>query len=328
MHRSGTSALTRIFSLLGYALPNNVTGSSLGNETGHWESALISQINDYIFEQLGLVWFSWSPIKLERLNTKLKMQIIDDFSDKLGAEFSSSSDFVLKDPRICRTAPLLLKAAHNADISPKIIISVRNPLEVADSLSVRDNISKEQSALIWLRYILDAELASRNYPRVILFYDELLDSTEKTLQHIFETLKITPPTKLTDAQKEIERFLNRKMKHHTYYRDDVVLDSVMRGWVSQAFFALAKLRDIPDDKETLQTLDEIRQSFDEASPIFETVLNQSFAEQQEKINLKTAEAQEAQKTITELNHSFKIKSQEIVEKFQEIVELKETHKYR
>ena len=55
MHRSGTSALTRVLSLLGYALPKNVTGSSEGNETGHWESALIAETNDDIFKELGLV---------------------------------------------------------------------------------------------------------------------------------------------------------------------------------------------------------------------------------------------------------------------------------
>ena len=71
MHRSGTSALTRVLSLIGYALPKYVTGKSDGNVTGHWESALISELNESIFEELGLVWYSWGPFKLERLNTCL-----------------------------------------------------------------------------------------------------------------------------------------------------------------------------------------------------------------------------------------------------------------
>ncbi len=37
MHRSGTSALTRVLSLLGAALPQHILGAGPGNETGHWE---------------------------------------------------------------------------------------------------------------------------------------------------------------------------------------------------------------------------------------------------------------------------------------------------
>ena len=38
MHRSGTSALTRIFSLLGADLPKNLMPPSPANKTGYWES--------------------------------------------------------------------------------------------------------------------------------------------------------------------------------------------------------------------------------------------------------------------------------------------------
>jgi len=300
MHRSGTSALTRIINLMGYELPKYVTGSSEGNKTGHWESALISKINEEIFQKLGLVWFSWTPIKLELLDTKCKLQFIDDFADKIQAEFPKASDFVLKDPRLCRTAPIFLKAIENLGISPKIIIPIRNPLEVADSLATRDNISKEQSALIWLRYILDAELASRKHPRVFTFFDELLESPEKTVDHIIETLNIRPPLKFKAAKKDIDRFINRRLQNHNYYRDDLVLDSAMRGWVNRSFSALVKLRDDPNHSPALSQLDNIRHEFNETAPLFETILNTSFGEQQDKINKKITEVHEAQLAVNEL----------------------------
>lgn len=300
MHRSGTSALTRILSLMGYELPQYVTGGSEGNKTGHWESALISEINDRLFQDLGLVWYSWSAIKLELLDAKSKLQYIDDYADKIQAEFPKATDFVLKDPRLCRTAPIFLKAVQNLGIKPKIIIPVRNPLEVADSLAARDNINKEQASLIWLRYVLDAELASRSLPRVFTFFDELLESSEKTVKHIVQNLNLKPSTKFKEVQKDIDRFINRKLQHHSYYRDDLVLDSAMRGWVRRSFSALVKLRDDPNDKLAMDQLDEIRHEFNETGPLFETILNKSFGEQQQKIDQKTREAQEAKLTVSEL----------------------------
>lgn len=318
MHRSGTSALTRVLSLMGYELPQYVTGKSDGNVTGHWESALISELNDNIFQELGLVWYSWSPFKLELLSTKYKMQIIDDFADKLAAEFPTPKDFVLKDPRLCRTAPIFLKAIKNTNASPKIIIPVRNPLEVADSLAARDNISKEQSALIWLRYILDAEFSSRKYPRVFMFFDELLESPEETLEVIFKTLNISPPTTFKENQKEIERFLNRKIKHHSYQRGDVILDSAMRGWVSRTFSELIKLIENPYNEASLLKLDDIRGDFNEAAPLFERILNSSFGEQQQKINIKTQEAHEANLAIHALTSSLQIKTIESTQKLEQL----------
>ena len=312
MHRSGTSALTRVLSLHGYELPKNVTGQSEGNETGHWESALIEKLNTEIFEKFGLTWFSWSPMRLEELNTKEKIQLIEDFEHKLQAEFPGNKDFVLKDPRLCRTAPLVLKAFNNIQFKPKIIIPLRNPLEVADSLGSRNNISKEQSALIWLRYTLNAEHKSRGYDRVFTFFDEFLKSPKDTLQHIFKTLKISPPTSFKNAEREIDRFLNTSLKHHSYYRDDLILDSAMRGWVSRTFFTLTKLKDNPNDRKVLSELDIIREEFNVATPIFETILNSSFGEQQQKINIKTQQIVEIQNEIKNLSQNLEAKNAKLI----------------
>ena len=329
MHRSGTSALTRVLSLLGYELPKNVTGSSEGNERGHWESALIAEVNDEIFQEQGIVWFSWSLIELERLNSKRKVQIIEDFSDKISIEFPKAVDFVLKDPRACRTASFILKAFNNNNITPKIIIPIRNPLEVADSLNARDNISKEQSAMIWLRYTLDAEFSSRGHSRVFTFFDELLKAPEDTLKHITSTLKIRPPVSLKIAIKDIDRFLNNQLKHHSYYRDDVMFDSAMRGWVSRAYFAFLKLGDNPNAQEAMQELDIVRNEVDSATPLFETILNTSYSEQQKIIKQKISEADKVQQSAwslqQEVNKKCEIYEVLLGEKEELLITLKETN---
>ena len=48
MHRSGTSAFTRVCNLLGGALPQPLVEPAVGNELGHWEPAEVVAMNDRV----------------------------------------------------------------------------------------------------------------------------------------------------------------------------------------------------------------------------------------------------------------------------------------
>ena len=48
MHRSGTSAITRVIGLLGADLPNSLLPPSSSNEAGHWESNELMLIHDQV----------------------------------------------------------------------------------------------------------------------------------------------------------------------------------------------------------------------------------------------------------------------------------------
>src|SRR6185436_14358475 len=50
MHRSGTSALARMLSLLGASLPRNLNPAGPGNEIGHWEPEAAVRLNDQILD--------------------------------------------------------------------------------------------------------------------------------------------------------------------------------------------------------------------------------------------------------------------------------------
>ena len=58
MHRSGTSALTRVFSLLGADLPKNLDYDP-SDKTTHWESSDFIGIHDDILLTAGSRWDDW-----------------------------------------------------------------------------------------------------------------------------------------------------------------------------------------------------------------------------------------------------------------------------
>ena len=53
MHRTGTSALTRVLSLLGAALPRNIYPPGTGNELGHWEPRDVVKLHDEMLNAAG-----------------------------------------------------------------------------------------------------------------------------------------------------------------------------------------------------------------------------------------------------------------------------------
>ena len=52
MHRSGTSALTHVLSLMGAALPQKLLGATLGNPMGHWEPVRLIEAHDALLAEV------------------------------------------------------------------------------------------------------------------------------------------------------------------------------------------------------------------------------------------------------------------------------------
>ena len=61
MHRSGTSALTRVLNILGCDLPKTLTKPKSDNVAGFWESRAITDLNDEILASAGSSWDDWLP---------------------------------------------------------------------------------------------------------------------------------------------------------------------------------------------------------------------------------------------------------------------------
>ncbi|HMK62337.1 MAG TPA: hypothetical protein VK386_01860, partial [Acidimicrobiales bacterium] len=106
MHRSGTSAVTRVLHLLGAAIPSRQDLlTAYDNPDGHWESRTLVACNDQILDAFGRSWDfpPWLAPGWEQSAAASAM--LPDLS----AAFSSVYDgglWVWKDPRTCLTLPL------------------------------------------------------------------------------------------------------------------------------------------------------------------------------------------------------------------------------
>ncbi|HEX3993406.1 MAG TPA: hypothetical protein VHX39_19705, partial [Acetobacteraceae bacterium] len=67
MHRSGTSALTRIINLAGADLPTELLGATSDNPTGHWESEQVHDLHNAFMSDIGGRWDDWRQVSPEWL---------------------------------------------------------------------------------------------------------------------------------------------------------------------------------------------------------------------------------------------------------------------
>jgi hypothetical protein len=261
MHRSGTSALTRVLSLCGLATPRALISPARDNPQGFWESRLIKTLDEDALRELGQSWWTIEPISNESLEQRrfdrhraLAGRILND-------EFRDGVDIVLKDPRLCRLLPLWqpILAERCAHVAYAMIM--RDPLEVAESLRRRNGLDHQYGLLLWTRYVLDAERHSRGHPRTYISFAALLQDWRSTVKRLEEVSRL-PLQRLADAAG-IEAFLSAELRNHVVQKDDVAgalplvgkVHSVLAGWAAGN----------AEMKKDYRTLDSVVSQLDEFS---------------------------------------------------------------
>jgi hypothetical protein len=289
MHRGGTSALTRVLSLLGAALPKNLTAPEPSNPTGHWEPWDIVSIHDDLLPTAGSRWDDWRAFNPDWAQSR----IAEDFRKKLLAglqnDFNGSSLFVVKDPRICRFVPLWLDLLDRFGAEARVVILLRNPLEVAASLKRRDNFPPAKSYLLWLRHVIDAEKATRHLPRGIVTYNDLLNDWRGVVRTISAKTGVHWPRRSDHSELEIDRFLADELRHHVADDAQLTARADIADWVKETYHLLQNMANKHATRDQFKRLDRVHSEFEKACATFGLVL---VAEaEQSAAQLQSAETQ-------------------------------------
>ena len=172
MHRSGTSAATRVISLLGVPLcrPADLVGTHRGNEWGHWESAPLVAENERLLSSLASTW--WCPPQ----STSEVAAMTGDAARVAAARAVFIRSFpdpqwVWKDPRISLLFPFWRRALPRP---PVVILACRSPAAVAASILRRDQVSLQFGLALWERYLSLSLAGAQGLPMLVTTYDDLI----------------------------------------------------------------------------------------------------------------------------------------------------------
>jgi hypothetical protein len=233
MHRSGTSAVTRVLNLLGVHLgpPDRLTRPLADNPEGFWEHSGLVSVNDAILARFGGSWDDPPalPPGWERSETIADQR--ERAMHLLEADFSEAPEWGWKDPRTCLTLPF-----WQALLPPmRYVICLRSPLSVARSLRDRDGFSSDRSGCLWLLHVASALIRTAGHPRLITSYERLVDAFEPELRRLAEF--VGRAGALTDAlSREIGATIRQDLCHH---RNSVLetLDDRTLPFAARALYA-------------------------------------------------------------------------------------------
>ena len=306
MHRSGTSAVSGVLAKLGAQAPKSLMPPTPANPRGYWESVALMGFHDRILESAGTDWSDWGKFNESWIDSTEGEDFQSDLSKLLDEEYGNNRLFLVKDPRMCRLLPFWIRALRNLDIAPKVVVTVRHPDEVSLSLAARDHFGRNQSRLIWLRNMLDAEFSSRGIPRVFIRYSDLLRDWRSPIHKIASQLDIKWPRWSGSVEAEIEAYLSPELRHHLSPEAAWSPSTDAAAWVADSYRFLDSVIDGDAGSEVLQRLDNIRKDFDRTSAIYapvvhehrdqyiqkeETLIERFAASSTENDRLKTALAQ-------------------------------------
>ena len=243
MHRSGTSALTRVVNLLGADLASDLIPAGIGNTLGHWESRAVQDLHNRILSELRADIYS--PVSFSRswFESPSANAWVDRIETLVRQEYAGSTLFVLKDPRIVLFVPLWIAALNKLAIDPCFVIPFRHPLAVAASLEARERQLDSGNALplphgmaLWLRYTLAAEEYTRGQKRAFVSFEMLLADWRRELARIGGQLDVRWP-RLGAADAEIDRFLDADHREHGHIAPSNDRDH-MHQMISRVYEAL------------------------------------------------------------------------------------------
>lgn len=172
MHRSGTSAVSEILARLGGAFcapDERLFGTEHGTPTAYWESRSLVMFNESLLRAFGGDWTvppelpaGWPAVAVAAEMAPSALELF--------TRLHPAPDWVWKDPRLCLTLPFWLRWVL---CSPRAVLVVRDPAQVAASLNRRDSIDPRHADLLWRHYLASAVRACQDVPTLVISYARL-----------------------------------------------------------------------------------------------------------------------------------------------------------
>ncbi|HEY7155377.1 MAG TPA: sulfotransferase, partial [Gemmataceae bacterium] len=217
MHRSGTSMIASLLHECGLDLgpEKDLLRPNAGNPDGYWESRSFLRLNDAILAALG---GSWDRPPLGDVPGWEKRTPLDRFRNqarRLARRFRGREPWGWKDPRNCLTLPLWRSVLPEM----KVLICVRNPLAVAESLRSRDGLARADAFDLWLTYNRRVLAAVPLGERFVTHCDYYFHDPRAELRRVLAWLGIQA------AEDRLEHAcgrINPSLVHHRVMVDELV----------------------------------------------------------------------------------------------------------
>jgi hypothetical protein len=222
MHRSGTSAIIKGLGVLGVNLGSNFYPARPDNPKGDWEDKEFHSLNEELLRALNHPWDD-----LGRMDPKRVLELSQEIFLRravalINERLRRYALFGIKDPRFSLLLPFWKQAFAEAEVPVSFVVSLRNPLSVAESLARRDAFPKEKALRLWVMHNVCIVCETAAASPVVIDYDELLDNPTRELERVAHLLGLT--VERTALAPYCSEFLDLALRHTRFSGDDIRAD--------------------------------------------------------------------------------------------------------
>ncbi|MEK6282030.1 MAG: sulfotransferase [Acidobacteriota bacterium] len=200
MHRSGTSMVSRLLNLCGLYLgpDSELVLPASDNPEGFWENVHFVELNERILAQFDAGWDLPPTFSKDWESRPEIIPLLTEAADLIH-RFSAHEPWCWKDPRNSLTLPFWTRLIPDL----KVVICLRNPLEVAQSLHLRNFSSIAFGLRLWLEYYQLILSTVKPENRVVTHYDAYFYAPKAELRRVVDLLNIPASQKYVDGARLI-----------------------------------------------------------------------------------------------------------------------------
>ncbi len=200
MHRSGTSLCANMLHELGVDMAE-AAGPSADNRRGHWERPRINDLHDAALDIFGRGWSTpthhlalpdgwWTDPRVEPVRRALIGYLERGMAD--------GRPFGFKDPRTSRLLALWPQILDELHLDPIYVFCVRDPAQVARSITARDDLAGDQAAYRWLVYNAQAVHGVAAARVCVIAYETWFSNPAAALERLARFIGLPARADLTD----------------------------------------------------------------------------------------------------------------------------------
>jgi hypothetical protein len=205
MHRSGTSMTARLLNLVGVHLgaSDELLEATADNPAGYWENKQFVDVNDTVLAALGAGWDCPPPADAVRSSLPA---LVDErqVAEELVERFRPHEPWGWKDPRNSLTLPFWRRIVPGL----RVVVCVRHPSEVAESLRRRGMFTRPLSLHLWSVYNKQALADAPDDACLVTHYKRFFADPEAELHRLLDFCGVAAdPEKITLALESVRHEL-------------------------------------------------------------------------------------------------------------------------
>ena len=243
--RSGTSLFTGILARLGFHVPQPEVAADSTNPRGFSESKWVVEFHSKLLERAGVQVADARPSAWAlTANVVLDEAVKQELRSWLEQQFREADDVIIKDPRLSWFLPLWRACGEEVGAAVRFATVLRHPAAVVESKqrSYGNWQGEVDRTAGWVNQSLFTERATRDHPRSVVRYQDLLEDWTRTVARVGEELDLAAVRDApAQAIVQVHEFVDRSLSRSRATWDDLEIPAGLRELADEVWELMSEL---------------------------------------------------------------------------------------